>query len=284
MGKNIEQQEVEKNQTKEQVLAIKKNRITKIGKSIRKLVVLDQKQIKKAINALLKYRESTHTDNILDIKDDFIYLEIVLNKLPIKYSLRPVQIKLPNAIYNQEMNSKFCIISTNPQRQFKDQICEFDIPLIQKVIGYGKLNKKYPTYTDKRKLFYEYDQFFCDQRIYGNLAKGLGKIFYERKKIPFPINCENITQEALNDLSNSTYFIQGNGPVYTVKIGRVAQTADQITQNVLAAAYDVLPNVLQEKGMSLSCLRQLNVKLSSSISLPFYSRLSVREIEAWKNQ
>ena len=26
-------------------------------------------------------------------------------------------------------------------------------------------------------------------------------------RIPFPINCENITQEALNDLSNSTYFI-----------------------------------------------------------------------------
>ncbi|CAD8048444.1 unnamed protein product [Paramecium primaurelia] len=284
MGKNIEQEEVDKKQTKEQVLTIKKNRITKIGKSIKKLVVLDQKQIKKAINALLKFRESTHTDNILDIKDDFIYLEIVLNKLPIKYSLRPVQIQLPNAIYNQEMNSKFCIISTNPQRQFKDQICEFDIPLIQKVIGYGKLNKKYPTYTDKRKLFYEYDLFFCDQRIYGNLAKGLGKIFYDRKKIPYPINCENITQEALNELQNFTYFIQGNGPVYTVKIGRVAQTAEQITQNVLAAAYEVLPHVLQEKGMSLSCLRQLNVKLSNSVSLPFYTRLSVREIEAWKNK
>ncbi|CAK87963.1 unnamed protein product (macronuclear) [Paramecium tetraurelia] len=104
----------------------------------------------------------------------------------------------------------------------------------------------------------------------------------DRKKIPFPINCENITQEALNELSNSTYFIQGNGPVYTVKIGRVAQTPDQITQNVLAAAYEVLPHILQEKGMSLSCLRQLNVKLSSSVSLPFYTRLSIREIEAWK--
>ncbi|CAK87964.1 unnamed protein product (macronuclear) [Paramecium tetraurelia] len=151
MGKNIEQEEGERKQTKEQVLTIKKTRIIKIGQSLRKLVTLDQKQIKKAINAILKYRESTHTANILDIKDDFIYLEIVLNKQPIRYSLRPVQIKLPNTIYNQEMNSKFCIISTNPQRQFKDQICEFDIPLIQKVIGYSKLNKKYPNLHRQEK-------------------------------------------------------------------------------------------------------------------------------------
>lgn len=52
----------------------------------------------------------------------------------------------------------------------------------------------------------------------------------------------------------------------------------------MAAAYGVLPEILKEKGMSLSCLRQLSIKLSNSVSLPFYSRLSLREIEAWKNK
>jgi ribosome biogenesis protein UTP30 len=50
-----------------------------------------------------------------------------------------------------------------------------DIPLIQRVIGYSKIPKKYPTYLDKRKLMYEYDLFFCDKNIYRLLDKSLGK-------------------------------------------------------------------------------------------------------------
>jgi ribosome biogenesis protein UTP30 len=57
-----------------------------------------------------------------------------------------------------------------------------DIPLVQRVIEYSKIEKKFPTYTDKRKLFYEYDLFFCDQTIYPLLAKATGKKFYESKK------------------------------------------------------------------------------------------------------
>jgi ribosome biogenesis protein UTP30 len=46
------------------------------------------------------------------------------------------------------------------------------------VIGYGKIDKKFPTYTDRRKLLYEYDAFFCDKSIYSLLAKHTGKLFY----------------------------------------------------------------------------------------------------------
>lgn len=63
------------------------------------------------------------------------------------------------------------------------------IPIVEKVIGYTKLNKKFPTYKDKHKLFYAYDLFFCDYKIYDLLRKPLGKVFYERKKIPYPIDC-----------------------------------------------------------------------------------------------
>lgn len=80
------------------------------------------------------------------------------------------------------MNSKFCIFAANPQRAYKDKIADLDIPLIQRVIGYNKILKKYPQYTDRRKLFYEYDMFFCDKSIYSLMAKKTGKIFYQRKK------------------------------------------------------------------------------------------------------
>lgn len=61
-----------------------------------------------------------------------------------------------------DMNSKFCVISSEPQRAYKDKIADMNIPLIQKVIGYSKLKKNYSTYADKRKLFYEFDLFFCE--------------------------------------------------------------------------------------------------------------------------
>ncbi len=51
-------------------------------------------------------------------------------------------------------------------------------------------------------------------------------------RYPFPIDCEDVPEdlkskfstyeEYLNDLSNHTYFMMGNGPVYSIKIGRVS--------------------------------------------------------------
>jgi ribosome biogenesis protein UTP30 len=51
----------------------------------------------------------------------------------------------------------------------------------------------------------------------------LGKVFYEKKKFPFPIDCQEVPEslqskfstyeEYINDLGNHTYFMMGNGPV-----------------------------------------------------------------------
>ena len=51
-------------------------------------------------------------------------------------------------------------------------------------------------------------------------------------RYPFPIDCDDVPEdlknkfstyeEYLNDLSNHTYFMMGNGPVYSIKIGRVS--------------------------------------------------------------
>ncbi len=49
-------------------------------------------------------------------------------------------------------------------------------------MGLSKINSKFPTYKEKHKLFYSYDYFFCDYKIYDLLKKPTGKIFYERKK------------------------------------------------------------------------------------------------------
>jgi len=83
----------------------------------------------------------------------------------------------------------------------KDRIADLHIPEIAKVVGFTKLNKKYPTFQDKRKLFNSFDLFFCDYKIYNILRKPTGKIFYERKKIPFPIDCEKVPAHLTEEMS-----------------------------------------------------------------------------------
>lgn len=90
--------------------------------------------------------------------------------------------KLPVPIYGPEYQSRFCVFSRDPQRAYKDKIQDLEIPSIAKVIGYKKLVKKYPQYEDKRKLFHDYDLFFCDYKLYNLLREHTGKIFYEGKK------------------------------------------------------------------------------------------------------
>jgi ribosome biogenesis protein UTP30 len=63
---------------------IRKNTIAKIP--------IDAKQVKQAVKALLAHYESTKSQkNLLDSNDDFIYIEIVMGKVPTEYSIRPIQ-------------------------------------------------------------------------------------------------------------------------------------------------------------------------------------------------
>ena len=53
-------------------------------------------------------------------------------------------------------------------------------------------------------------------------------------RYPFPIDCEGVPeylqekyknyQDYINDLTNYTYTMLGNGPVYTLKVGRFDMT------------------------------------------------------------
>jgi ribosome biogenesis protein UTP30 len=101
------------------------------------------------------------------------------------------------------------------------------LPNIAKVIGYQKLKKEYKQFKDKRNLLREYDLFLADLRIYKMLPECLGKEFYSKKKFPCPIKLHGFKtpqelQKQLNRASKSTYFIQGNGPNYSIKVGRTS--------------------------------------------------------------
>jgi hypothetical protein len=55
------------------------------------MVELDSAQISKAVDALKKLHSSKKENDLLDIGDDFVYVEIILSKVPKKHSIKPVQ-------------------------------------------------------------------------------------------------------------------------------------------------------------------------------------------------
>lgn len=79
------------------------------------------------------------------------------------------------------------------------------------------------------------------------MGKHTGKAFYSRKKIPYPIDLSKTgkdLEKTLNDCSKNTYFIFGNGPVYTLKIARLNQKQDFIVENILEGFYSLISNIL----------------------------------------
>lgn len=148
-------------------------------------------------------------------------------------------------------------------------------------MGYDKINKKFPTTKEKNKLVYSHDLFFCDYRIYDILRKPTGNAFYKRKKIPFPIDCENVPDHLkeevgdsyegyLNSLSKYTYFSMGNGPSYSIKVSRVDFDVPDTVKNIIHGIYNMVPYLLKE-GVKHNNVRSISIKTYNSISLPIYN-------------
>ena len=76
------------------------------------------------------------------------------------------------------------------------------------------------------------------------LPECLGKEFYQKKKFPCPIKLHGsdakTLQKTLNEASESVYFMQGNGPNYSVRVGKTSQDDKDIADNVEAALAKVL--------------------------------------------
>lgn len=153
------------------------------------------------------------------------------------------------------------------------------------VIGYDKVQNNYKRYENKRDLCKEYDLFFCDYRIYDILRKPLGKIFYDRKKYPFPIDCQEAPEysgsdnyeQYLNSLSESTYFVQGNGPNYTLKAARITMDKKQVLANVKTCISKLVAHMLNAGDLEPTNVRRICLKTFDSPSLPVYSYLTERE-------
>lgn len=67
------------------------------------------------------------------------------------------------------------------------------------------------------------------------LPELLGGEFYSKKAYPCPIKVHGMSnkelEDQLNKASQSSFFIMGNGPNYSMKIGKISQDAKDVAKN-----------------------------------------------------
>ncbi len=129
----------------------------------------------------------------------------------------------------------------------------------------------------------DYDLFLADLRVYKMLPEALGKEFYQKKKYPCPLKIHGFKdnkelQKQLNTASKATYFIQGNGPNYSIRIGKSSQKASDVAENIEQSLPFALAYVCAYDEIKFSDIQSISVKLGESPDLPILNQLKKSEV------
>ncbi|KZT38913.1 ribosomal protein L1 [Sistotremastrum suecicum HHB10207 ss-3] len=232
---------------------------------------VSQKQTKLAAVALHKHalskqaqRESTE---LLPGKEEYVWLVVAVKKVHPEKKLKPFRIPVRHPIVDPR-TSPVCLITKDPQREYKDLLEAQKISFISRVVGVTKLKGKFKPFEARRLLAKENGLFLADERVVPLLPKLLGKIFFDAKKQPIPVDLTKKDLKAeLESAIESTYMHQNQGTCTSIKIANLSHTPAQTLANLTTA----LPEVAKRIRGGWDNIQSLSIKTSSSISLPIWS-------------
>uniref|UniRef100_A0A8C6W3Z9 Ribosomal L1 domain-containing protein 1 n=1 Tax=Nannospalax galili TaxID=1026970 RepID=A0A8C6W3Z9_NANGA len=234
---------------------------------------LDQEQIKKAVEVLFTQSKSRKNNNgLLLNENDNLFLMVILWKIPEK-ELR-VRLSLPHNIRSHL--SEICLFTKDEcespeqtERFFKKQLKKHGVKTISRIIPFQTLKKEYKAYEAKLNLLSSFEFFITDERIRRLLPTHIGKHFYQRKKVPVPVNllAKNLSKEINDCISGTVLNISKSGSCSTIRIGHTGMETQHIIENILAVSKK-LSEILPEKWQSV---KLLFLKTEKSVSLPIFS-------------
>ncbi|KAF7456442.1 ribosomal protein L1 [Cryptosporidium felis] len=227
-----------------------------------------------ALRELVKIKKSP--EDLLSNSSQFITLIITLSTAPKFIKSKHVPIKIPNSLYRYPENEA-CLFVKDPQRKWKDLInsCNIQPKIITKVIGIGKLSKKYNTYKDKRELCSGYDLFFSDDRVVEKMPKLLGSFFIKANKMPIALKLrETGIKASLENALSSTYMSIRKGKCVAVRVARIDMSVKQIIDNINEAVkqiFDFFEGNNKNKNWSNN-IESLYIQSTNTMSLPIWFR------------
>lgn len=221
-----------------------------------------------------------------------------------KKRLKPGKIVLPHPYLNTtNPNLRICLITTDPQRMYKDLIAHQSFPLdlakrIGRVIGLQRLKAKYNSFESRRQLYNEYDVFLADDRIITYLPQVLGKVFYKTgAKRPIPVTFEGKRQNFDEQGNKRRKLSEGGTKVVksevrpvdmaremeralssalvhlapststAVKVGKSSMEPQQIRENVEAVTQSLVEKYVPQKWRNV---KSVHIKGPDTAALPLW--------------
>ncbi|KAL0954745.1 hypothetical protein HGRIS_003697 [Hohenbuehelia grisea] len=228
-------------------------------------------QCKRAVDALLSFetkREEERTSNeLLPGKEPNVWLVVTTKRMQPTYKMKPIKIPVAHPLVDPRTSS-ICLITKDPQREYKDLLEAKGIKFISRVVGLEKLKGKFKPFEARRMLLKENGLFLADERIVTMLPKLLGSKFFQAKKQPIPVclTRKDLKGE-LERAVSSTYMHQNQGTCTSIKVGTLSQKPAHILENIVTA----LPAIVQGIKDGWDNIQSLSIKTNSSASLPIWA-------------
>ncbi|WFD00602.1 proteasome-interacting protein cic1 [Malassezia yamatoensis] len=239
---------------------------------------VDSSQVFKAFQALLAYteRKQVGKENELPLDgpgsgkdtDHTVWVQITIKQLNPERKVKPARISLAYPLLDE--SASVCLLTKDPQREYKDLLQEKKIHVVNRVVGVEKLKGKFRPFDARRALAQEHDLFLADERIVPLLPKLCGSVFYKNRKFPVPVDLTKKKRlpETIANAIASTYFLQNKGSCTSIKIGSLhRQTPEQLVENLTVA----LPQIISKMPGKWGNVQNIEVKTGSSAALPIWN-------------
>ncbi|KZT28800.1 ribosomal protein L1 [Neolentinus lepideus HHB14362 ss-1] len=232
---------------------------------------VSSKQCKKAVDALLEHalqiQKKKEETELLPDKEQHVWLVVAVKKMQPEKKLMPFKIPIKHPLVDPR-TTPVCLITKDPQREYKDLLESHGIKFVSRIVGISKLKGKFKPFEARRMLLQENGLFLADERVVPLLPGLLGKRFFEAKKQPIPVcMTRKDLKGALERAISSTYMHQNQGTCTSIKVGTLSQKPSQILDNLKSA----LPAIIKRIKGEWDNIQSLNIKTSTSVSLPIWS-------------
>ncbi|OAX40712.1 ribosomal protein L1 [Rhizopogon vinicolor AM-OR11-026] len=228
------------------------------------------KQCTRAVHALHAYaskKQKDQEENELLTNEQYVWLQIAVKQMHPEKKIKPFRIPLKHALVDPRV-SPVCLITKDPQREYKDLLESHKIKFISRVVGIEKLKGKFKSYEARRMLLKENGMFLADERVIPLLPGLLGKKWFDAKKQPIPVcMTRKDLKGELERAIESSYMHQNRGTCTSVKIGLLSHTPEKIIDNLKSS----LPAIVKNIKDGWDNIQSLNIKTNSSVSLPIWT-------------
>ncbi|NXN30432.1 RL1D1 protein, partial [Nycticryphes semicollaris] len=231
-------------------------------------------QVKKAVEALLAFARSKAKGNALLLNEsENVQLLVTVWKVP--RVAQVIKIPLPHGIRPE--TAEVCLFTKDEpnlsaeqtENLYRKLLIQNGIKSVSQIISYKTLKKEYKLFEAKRRLLNRFDLFLSDDRIRRLLPSHLGKHFYERKKAPLSVNLKarNLAKELQKHIQGTILPVTNKGCCYTTRIGHTGMKADEIVDNIIAAA-ELIAKKLPKNWKNVKIL---HLKTLKSVALPIFT-------------